>query len=138
MISADELARCKAAIPAMKHRLGLHDWHIEVLWGKTEADVRGVCTATPRYRTATIRIDETEHDDGESVLRTLRHEMLHIATSEFEPMYDGAIALARSDGERELIQCLHQECGDRLVLMLERMLEHGLGVTLEALAEEVA
>lgn len=106
-------------MPALLRALGLGWWRVDVVWRKLDEGTKGECHMHPRYRRATIELDETEHDDADDLLHTLRHEALHVLHAEFAPLLDVARNLANTDEGRRLVACQWAESVERGVSALE-------------------
>lgn len=119
----------------MQRALGLADWKLKVEWRKLDPNTKGQARLTPRYGHGTVAFDENEHDEEKDLLRSVRHELLHVLVAEHDPLRDVAHCLADSKTEHDLVNCTEQECAERMVLQLERTLD-GLGLTPAVLAKK--
>lgn len=67
------------AIEPMMRQLGIWHWKVRVAYESPgEVDWIASCTSRPDYNKAFIQIDARLLDDEDEVLKTLRHELLHI------------------------------------------------------------
>ena len=72
------------AIREMRMAMGLSRWHVNVNYRSLADDDIGTCLLdVPHYR-ATVELDPAKHEDADEVLKTLRHELLHVCHAYFE------------------------------------------------------
>lgn len=90
MEAMDVRAIVEQHAPRMKNALGIERWDISITVGRCHDEVKGQCEADPRYMIATIVIDPEHAEDLDDVVKTLRHEMLHVLVSPFE-IYRAAV-----------------------------------------------
>jgi len=120
----------------LRWAMQLQDWKIDVEYRKLDDGVKGQVYSKPRYQTARICLDPVEAEDVDDLLITLRHEMLHILHSEFEVVRDAAHDLCQSNREKALLDGAWIESSERCVVMLERMIDVGLGLDVKGLVRQ--
>lgn len=123
-----------AHIKKMRWALQLQDWSIDVSYGHLENGTRGECQLHVRHRKAAIRIDSDDCDDEQVVLKTLRHELLHVFDAEME-VYRNAVRHLLAPETFDAIDELFLYAAERLVGSLERMLEDGLKIGVAEMCE---
>lgn len=121
----------KNTITKMRWALQLDDWKIEIVWGRIEdSRIRvgnasyGRCTADPRYHRATIELDECQFDTKVELLRTLRHEMLHIYAAEFHT-YRAQVHQLLDDKTAFALDEASDRGHEDVVRLIENMLDFG-------------
>lgn len=65
------------SIDRMSEELNLGEWTLRVAYHRLD-DGCGECEVAPGYLSAHIILDPQQLEDREDVLRTLRHELLHV------------------------------------------------------------
>lgn len=128
---AEARAVVDATIQDVLFMLRLCDWGVVIEWGHYE-DVRGICWAHPKYRRATIRIDNDNSSDLDDLLRCVRHELLHIMHASWQT-YRAAVSQAMTAQEDRITDELFQLAAEETVGNLERMLD-ALGLDYATLA----
>src|SRR5690625_2021060 len=76
--------------PRLKKASGIERWDVRITVERCPEQVKGQCEADPRYMIAEIQIDPEHAEDEDDVVKTLRHEMLHVLVSQFE-VYRAAV-----------------------------------------------
>ena len=110
----------------LRWALGLQDWGIDVLYGKLEPGVAGLCSADPKYREATITLDPTEMKVGDrrtDPLNVLLHEMTHVLHAEFECYRQAAMQLAHTKNEESLLDTVWEEASEKCRLAFGRFMQ---------------
>ena len=121
-------------IPTMMGRLCLGEWTIEVTYEHLE-DCRAEVELRPGHRKVFITMDPQRFDDEDQVLRTLRHELLHVLSAEFDVYRKMVRETVASELFRALdYVCTHAE--EVLTARLERMLDNGLGISVSELCRK--
>lgn len=112
----------------MRNAMQLNQWTIDVVWGHIDGEaggqVKGQCTADPKYMRASIELDPESHADEADLLRTLRHELLHIFHAEYQ-LYRRQVGHVVSDTTFDGLDEAYQQASERTVWMMEQMLDHG-------------
>jgi len=102
----------------LRWAMQLQDWTIDIEYCGIDKAL-GECTWNWRYRQATIRIDNEKFHESDTLLRVLRHELLHI-------MHAGYQQVTRSIPD--LLEDVEKDANEELVRRMERMLDDGLGI----------
>jgi hypothetical protein len=123
------------ALEPMATALWVRDWLILPEYGAIEDGKCGFCKADPAYMKATIRLDPAQLDDEDDVLRTLRHEILHIVHGEFAVYMNMMLCAVKEKDWRmkDVEDRAYTLACERTVARLERLLD-GLGQTPRVLA----
>jgi len=85
------------------------------------------CTADHRYRTATIRLDAAQHDSEAELLRTMRHELLHLLHVDFN-LYWMCAMRGVSGRAKAMMGEVYEAAQEKTVAAIEAMLDSGLGM----------
>lgn len=114
----------------MRHQLQVGHWALNVLVEPIkDFDTVAEVHMFGDYDKATITIDPRKHHSDEDVLRSLRHEMLHLHLNPVEiyseTMGEMLEPLDESGSLYAAEQRLRTHAIERMVLNLERMLDHG-------------
>lgn len=121
------------SLAPLTRALHLRDWSISVKFqplGDNDHVIFADCTPDVRYRKATIRIDPAPHTSRADVLRSLRHELLHVVLAERET-YRQVIEPALSEREFEMAEKALERAEEGTVNSIELFLDEGLGLTPE-------
>lgn len=111
-----------ANIGRIASELQLNGWRLEVSFVPLGADNYGSCTPDPRSCRAEIEIDPAAHDDEAGLLKTLRHELLHILNADFET-YRKAVRQFVSEDAFNALDQFFEHASETLVMRLERILD---------------
>lgn len=133
---------CKEWTPHIRWALQLQAWHINIEFetlkpnnsGPENRICKGQSHPDPRYRLATIYIDPTEHDDKDDLLWTLRHEIIHVALSAYQPLY-WQIQDATTPSEYQILETQRQNAEEQTVWQIEQMLDYGLGFGVKGMVQ---
>lgn len=123
-----------ANIKKMRWALQLQDWQIDVTHVHLEGDTRGECRLDVPHRKLSIAIDSDEVNDEAEVLFVLRHELLHTFDAEME-LYRSAVKHLVPGDVFDAIDDVFLHAAERLILCLERMLDHGLKIGVAEMCE---
>lgn len=133
------LSDCKqvvqAAISPMRHAMSLQSWRVTVNYIRFSGDDGTLAQvhADHRYMRATIDIDYDRHESAAEVLRSLRHELLHLFHADFG-LYREVVGKAAESDVFETMEPIHNAACERTVAALERMLDF-CGMTPQALVK---
>lgn len=119
-------------ITRMVDQLGIGYWRGEVVYGPCQnPDWKASCQRIVDYDQFIITIDHEKAETPEDVLRSLRHELLHVLISPFD-LYRDVVTqmIAASDGDTCVAERVWTHAVEQVVLRLERMLDHCLKVPL--------
>lgn len=117
-------------IKRMMSALQVQDWSIDVSYGPNDGDFAGATAVVMRrvdYKIATINFDPEQLGSEETVLRALRHELLHLHLGQVD-VYREAVgqflptAVDVTGVEERIWRYAHEQ----VVHRLEMMLDHGL------------
>lgn len=123
-----------ANIAKMQRVLQLQPWQVEVTFVRLGENVRGECRLDIGHRKIAIGIDPDGLDDAAEVLFVVRHELLHAFDAEMELYRDAVRRLIPGDASDALDE-VFVFAAERLVLCLERMLDHGLKIGVAEMCE---
>ena len=75
-----------ANVERIRDELRLHDWFIDIEYGPTSNErwAASCDRAGADYRHASITLDPEMHHSEEGVLRSLTHELIHLALASFD------------------------------------------------------
>jgi len=121
----------KREVPRYQKLLNLPHWIFNFQYGwidDAEDSFYGKCWPDPDYNTATIKINFELHENEEILVRTIRHEMLHVVHAEFET-YRKAASLLMTKPEFMAMDVVFGACCEKTVKQLEFMLK-SLGIPL--------
>lgn len=104
--------------------LQLQKWEIECSFDPEEDNIKASCKAEPAYMHALINIDPTKHNVEEDVLRSLRHELIHIFDSPYET-YRKMVGQIISDEAFHALDEVFTMAKEQTRLMVEQMLDYG-------------
>jgi len=117
----------------MRKALQLQDWTIHYTFDekpcKNDDEFYGSCaecTPEPGYVQAHMNFVPSRFKDEAEVLKTLRHELLHLVTAQFET-YRLAVAEYINPQDMKAIDHVWNYAHERAVNTLETMLDFGLG-----------
>lgn len=108
-------------VGSLIEQLRLHDWHIEVAYTRLPENTLGRCRVNSPYQRATIELDNDQIDDADELVKTLRHELVHVLCW---PMHAfGTHAHELSDGQST--DSAWTFWLERMVWDVERLLDRG-------------
>lgn len=112
------------ALPGLLTRLGLAHWRVEVAYD-LRADcesfaVLGRCTRIGEYNGARIELDADALATEADVLRTLRHELLHVVLAPLD-LYRATLAPLFDETSSTMAEVIWSYCIEKTVVNLERM-----------------
>lgn len=111
------------AILPMRAALSLQSWKIDIVYRRLDDGLMGTCRPNTPYTDAVIEIDCEQAEDADTLLRTLRHELLHIVHSEFQVIRK--IAGQFIDGDAfDAVDVGYTMGAERTVTALESMLDN--------------
>ena len=100
-------------------------WRLDVSFDEAEEEKeKARCTADPSYFTAYINIDPARHEDKDDVLRSLRHELLHIMDAPYE-IYRKTIAQLLTEEAFHALDEVFIMAKEQTRFNIESMIEHG-------------
>lgn len=110
--------------------LQVNMWSVNISYCRSEgrlAGAKATCTRKMEYMIATITIDPNMAHDEEDVLRSLRHELLHLVLAPFDLYMQTMFQAVTGDAALERIESKQWDHAvESAVVSLERMLDHGL------------
>lgn len=115
-------------LPFMLWDLQVNMWDVRISYepfrAEVEEGVAGQNSYDTDYDHCHIQIDPSRADTEEDVLRTLRHELLHLITS---PIVDPEehIRPFLTKEQQEALRTMLRHAEERIVLNIERMLDGG-------------
>lgn len=112
-----------------RYALGLNHWTIHVVYKRLDEGNLGRCYANAKYSEATIELDEEQIPDGEKLLFVLRHELLHVLHADYDLVVEAALKELDSRVAHSLMIHMQHVAQEKVVTMLEGMLDRGLGAT---------
>lgn len=118
----------------LKRAVQLQQWECDVRREAIGNKVPAQCQPMPGYRQAIIKLDSAELDDEEDLMDSLRHELLHCMISSFETYRKGVGELIDGTTFNALDVMFKRAC-EETVGNIERMLDHGLGLTPKKMIE---
>lgn len=104
-------------------RFGIGHWKVTVKYEPPSNPAWcASCERDVDYNDATVRLDPDQHDDEAAVVRSLEHELLHIALAPFD-LYREAMTQHIPNGTTEAKQeaRLHAFAVEQTVINLERI-----------------
>jgi hypothetical protein len=104
-----------------KELLKVEEWTINLMYGKCNDEAFGECVTLAPYKKATITIDLSKHDTPRKFLETLFHELLHVATADFDLVQDFMRAYFKEKGARDAFDVIFYQCCERVVWQLEQV-----------------
>lgn len=117
----------QAHVLQMTIDLNVQDWNLAIAYGHLDEDMGQVHMFTD-YRKATITLDPSKHDDPAELLRTLRHELLHLHLGPYD-LAEEALMQLLEERDQRLLRRLYTAACEQTVRNLETMLDHGIGYT---------
>lgn len=118
-------------LPWLIWALQLQKWTVEVSFGHvgsgrmSDNQRMGVCEAQPGQNLVAITIDPEQHDSEQELIRTLRHELLHVFHADHDTL-NRVIAQHVNDEAESAIGKLLDVCAEQIVRRIETMLDLGL------------
>lgn len=113
-----------ASIDPLLTRLGIGHWRIEVGYdlreGSESFTLLGRCRRMPEYNIARIELDADALDDEQGVMRTLRHELMHIVLAPFD-LYRAALQPLHDETAAAMAEVVWVHSVEKAVVNLERM-----------------
>jgi len=122
----------KAQSPRYIKLFHLNDWKVtfKYNWIGEEGDLTfGTCTTDPSYKHATIVINPELLEDEIELVKTLRHELIHVLHSSFDIYRDTVQKLVSSKEFDALDTVFHYACEDA-VMFIENILDKELKLPL--------
>lgn len=124
---------------SMFKKLRLIDWQINVNFvdlscqhvGGEVKNGLGRCSPEPEYKRALIEIDNEAHDTEEEIIRTFRHEAIHIVLADFETYRKAAYQGIHDPTTLNILDIVWSNCVERSVNIIERILDQGFDVSME-------
>lgn len=107
--------------------LGVQAWGVTVEYEPINRNASATITFDYAYEQATIIIDPDKHDLEETLLKNLRHELIHLILAPFDSYRDLIINTFPKDSQ--LVGIEHQAAKvatERTVLGIERIFDWGL------------
>lgn len=125
METRDSQELVDANIHRLKDALCLDEWRITVEYRRLDSlapgtTCHGECIVLPEYLTAMIAVDPAAADTPEDLLRTVRHEMIHIFLASMEAVVKTLGDTKIPDAVYESVRSFHVE---RQVNAVERLLD---------------
>lgn len=106
--------------------LGVQDWNLRIAYERLDEKDAAQVSMLTDYKKATIVIDPDKHDDPEEVLRSLRHELLHLHLGPYDLVEETMMQVLTEANRRVFSRLLTAAC-EQTIRNLEGMLEHGFG-----------
>ncbi len=124
--------------PEMVDRMRLNDWNLQMFYDaappaseshQAEGGVmRGWCHCLPEYRLAEIHLICPNFKTAEAIMRTVRHELLHVLIAEIDALADvGYAACGDNIPACQMLDRVRLHTHERIVRSLERLLDDGIG-----------
>lgn len=127
-------------LPWMRWALQLQEWDIGIELGPIDPNrdgdcVVGRCAPDPRYRRASIMLNPAKIEDDEELATILRHELLHVFHARFVS-YRRQVGQNLGRDAMDTLDETYQDAIEEMVGMIERALDHGLGMTPARMIQE--
>ena len=116
----------EANIEQMIVDLNVQEWNLRITYERLDGDTIASVHMLADYKKATITIDPAKHEEGSEVLRSLRHELLHLHLAPYE-LAEETIYQLLSEKERRVLSRMMTAACEQAIRNLEGMLEHGFG-----------
>lgn len=126
-------SECKAIVEreivGLMERLGIPHWRLVITYGpvtnrRIAAGHRGLaeCIRNAPYDRATIVIDPEEHDDEAEVIKSLRHELMHVVLAPFDLYREFVSSYIDANSTQDHQEdTIFEHCIEQTVINLERM-----------------
>jgi len=102
-----------------REELPIEPWRIEVKV-ETLDDSFATIDLQAEYRNAVLRVDHERHDTRRKVEQSVRHEMMHLLTAEFQMFWD-LIEEELPEASRKLAERAFDQAWELVVRRLERV-----------------
>lgn len=117
-------------LPQMKTDLYVNDWDIEIQVESIGGGTPAICRVHPYYRSARITIDPCETPDIDSLVRNLRHELLHVVIAPVDE-YRRLIMKGIKRGARRIAREAYHQAQERCVTQIESILDISLQIGMD-------
>lgn len=112
----------EANLGSLKEQLGITHWAIDIdLDLRSNGTYSGECQWLVNYDKAKIGIDVSLVDDGESLVKVLRHELFHIVLSPYTIFHDLIRDLMVDGKTWDAANSVRDHAVERAAINLERM-----------------